>query len=518
MRPGGVKLRFGSINRNVMYATRIAPLEMSGDNFRTLGHELVDTIGAFLDSIRERPVTRAEPAGLLAEWLGKGSLPENGSPVRDLLRKTAPLLFDHSLLNGHPKFFGYITSSPAPLGALADMLAAIVNPNVGAGVLSPMASQIEQQTIRWLCEFIGVRTDYGGLLVSGGNMANFNGYLTGLTVKSDEAKNTAGTNYDPARRLIYCPKSTHTWIEKAVALFGPGKENLRWIDIGEDNRMNTGSLSKEIATDLSNGYLPLMVVGTAGDVSTGATDDLKEIAAICRRFGCWFHLDGAYGMPASVLPELATMFDGTAEADSIALDPHKWLYSPLEAGCTLVKNRNHMLQTFSAHPVYYDFDTLQEPETINYYEYGLQNSRGFRALKVWLALQQAGRSGYRQMIRDDIAMAALLYALAEENAELEAVTHNLSITTFRYVPGGCDPADDSYMNKLNEVLRKTLEQEGQVFFSNALVRGRYCLRACVVNFRTNEQDVREAISLLVEKGKAVHQKLSGAADRSLVPD
>ena len=200
------------------------------------------------------------------------------------------------------------------------------------------------------------------------------------------------------------------------------------------------------------------------------------------------------------------------EADSIALDPHKWLYSPLEAGCTLVKDPNHLIATFSSHPVYYNFSNNQEALTQNYYEYGLQNSRGFRALKVWLALQQVGRNGYIKMIREDIQLSELFFSLAGSHAELEAITHNLSITTLRYVPsdfayGNCNEKKEPYLNKLNETLLNNLQQGGKVFLSNALVGSKYCLRGCIVNFRTSKKDIEEIINIIVREGRHAHHQM-----------
>ncbi len=245
----------------------------------------------------------------------------------------------------------------------------------------------------------------------------------------------------------------------------------------------------------------IMVVGTAGDVSTGIVDDLVGIARICKKHDLWFHIDGAYGVPAAVVPEYNKLFDGLKDADSIALDPHKWLYSPLEAGCTLVKNPQHLINTYSTLPEYYNFDPDDEGLTINYYEYGLQNSRGFRALKVWLALQQVGKQGYIKLINDDIDLSQLLYDLADKHPELEAVTHNLSITTFRYVPLNHPTKKEEELNTLNETLLFTLQKDGKVYLSNAIVDGKYCLRSCIVNFRTSKKDIEETIDLIVEEGR-----------------
>ncbi len=477
-----------------------------------MGYSLIDAIARFIDTIDEKPVTTGESPSQIEQILGNPSLPENGRAASTLLSETTELLMKHSLLNGHPKFLGYITSSAAPIGALADLLAATINPNVGANILSPMATAIEKQTIKWLAEFIGVSADYGGVLVSGGNMANFTAFLAARTAKAPKTFKEEGMTTTNGTMVLYCSKATHTWIEKAAVLFGHGSKSIRWIVTDADNRMSSSILIKSIEEDLKNGKKPFMVVGTAGDVSTGVVDDLKAIAAICKTYKLWFHVDGAYGMPAAVIPEYNHLFEGIEEADSIALDPHKWLYSPLEAGCTLVKDPNHLIATYSSHPVYYNFSNNQEALTQNYYEYGLQNSRGFRALKVWLALQQVGRSGYIKMITDDIQLSELFFALANNHAELEAITQNLSITTLRYVPldlsyGDDDEKKEAYINKLNETLLNNLQQGGEVFLSNALVGSKYCLRGCIVNFRTSKKDIEQIINIIAREGRNVHQQM-----------
>lgn len=499
------------LTTHCMSHQRESPIAMGKEEFKRIGHELIDTIAEFIDTISERPVTTGETPSQIQQVLGHAALPEHGTPAAALLTKAAGLVMNHSLLNGHPKFLGYITSSAAPIGALADLLAASINPNVGANILSPMATAIERQTIGWLAELIGVSPSYGGVLVSGGNMANFTAFLAARTAKAPKSLKTAGLAGTGGALVAYCPTTTHTWIEKAAVLFGHGSNAIRWIPTDDANKMDLAALRQAITDDLNGGKTPFLVVGTAGDVSTGAVDDLRTIAAICRLYGLWFHVDGAYGIPAAAVPAYRMLFDGIDEADSIALDPHKWLYSPLEAGCTLVKNPQHLLDTYSTHAAYYNFDGDDgEVPTHNYYECGFQNSRGFRALKVWLGLQHAGRSGYVQMINDDISLARLLFERAASHPELEAITHGLSISTLRYVPAGHydgRPETENYLNTLNEALLNDLQRRGDVFLSNAVIRGKYCLRACVVNFRTSAQDIEAVIEIIVREGQKTHLKL-----------
>lgn len=483
-------------------------IEIGKKEFQKLGYQLIDRIADFIDSIDKKSVTTTKTPSELQKILGDNSLPENGTSPIELLSKTSELLFNNSLLNGHPKFLGYITSSAAPLGALADLLASSVNPNVGAHILSPIATEIEKQTIKWLAEFIGVSPNYGGILVSGGNMANFTAFLAARTAKAPKSIKEFGISNSSEKMTIYCSKSTHTWIEKAVILFGLGTKSIRWIETTPANKIDEKILEETIKKDIKNGCKPIMVIGTAGDVSTGVVDNLKNISTISKKYNLWFHIDGAYGIPAAVIPSLNSLFEGVKEADSIALDPHKWLYSPLEAGCTLVKNPQHLIDTFSSHPEYYNFTSTEGEIAQNYYEFGLQNSRGFRALKIWLTLQQVGRSGYEKLISEDIELSKLLFQLAENHEELEPITQNLSITTFRYIPENFkNSIDDNYLNKLNEEILNKLQTGGEVFLSNAIVNEKYCLRGCVVNFRTTKKDIEEIVEIIVREGRKSHFKL-----------
>lgn len=493
-----------------MSRNRKTPIEISATEFKKMGYQLIDAISHFIGTIDKRPVTTGASSRQVQELIGTSSLPENGTAPGELLLKISDILLNHSLLNGHPKFLGYITSSPAPIGALADLLAAAVNPNVGAQILSPVATEIEKQTVKWLAEFIGVSPNYGGLLVSGGNMANFTAFLAARTAKATDKIKKEGMAGMPGKLIIYCSNTTHTWIEKAAILFGHGSQSIRWIETDDNNKMDNGVLEHTIKKDLAEGQQPFIVVGTAGDVSTGVVDNLSAIAAICKTYDLWFHIDGAYGVPAAVIPEQQKLFEGIKEADSIAIDPHKWLYSPLEAGCTLLKNPQHLIDTYSSHPEYYNFSNSEESPVQNYYEYGFQNSRGFRALKVWLALQQAGRKGYIKMISEDIALSKLFFDLATAHPELEAITQNLSITTLRYIPTDLPQQEnnrETYLNKLNEALLNELQQRGEVFLSNAIVKGKYCLRACIVNFRTSKKDIEEIVTIITREGKKMHKEL-----------
>jgi len=426
-----------------------------------------------------------------------------------LLEQTAELLFAHSLINGHPRFFGYVTAAPAPIGILGDFLAAAVNPNVGAWTLSPAATEIETQTVRWIASLIGYPADCGGLLVSGGNMANFVCFLAARVAKAGYDVRQHGISADAGHKLrVYGSTETHTWIQKAADLSGLGTASIRWIATDHKQRMNVEELRGQIETDRAEGDVPCLVVGTGGSVSTGAIDPLPEISALCKEYGVWFHVDGAYGGFAAAVAEAPNDLRGLVQADSVAVDPHKWLYAPLEAGCALVRDPEMLRAAFAYHPPYYHF----EERATNYVDYGPQNSRGFRALKVWLALRQVGAAGYRKMITDDIRLSQAMAEAISRHPELELATQNLSITTFRYVPLELrtrlqEPNVESYVDTLNRDILDRLQRGGETFVSNAVVGGRYMLRACIVNFHTSRADVEAVPAIVGRIGRRAHAQL-----------
>ncbi|MCB0686408.1 MAG: aminotransferase class V-fold PLP-dependent enzyme [Saprospiraceae bacterium] len=494
-------------NNSKKLRRRSTNINVNSAEFKKAGYWLVDQIAALFEEMDTRPLTTIKSGEEIANLLQqKAQFGEDGQPLQTLIEGTTEFLTTNSLYNGHPGFMGYITSSPAPLGVLADMLAAAVNPNVGASTLSPAATQMERQAIQWIAEFIGYPSD-AGIMVSGGNMANFVGFVAGMRAKLGlDIRSTGLINTDKSP-VVYTSRETHTWIQKAMDLFGLGTDQIRWIGTDEHRQMNLEELDQTIKEDLRNNKNPIMIIGTAGSVSMGVLDPLAEIYKISQKHRLWFHIDGAYGGFAASLPELQDQFAGFAMADSIAVDPHKWLYAPLEVGCTLVKNAQYLTDAFSYHPPYYQFSNTE----VNFVDYGLQNSRGFRALKVWLSLQHLGINGYRQLIREDIALASYAYQLFDADPALEVVSNYLSITTFRYVPLHLKDRDDehtlNYLNKLNQTLLSRLNHSQELFLSNAIDQGRFLLRMCIVNFRTTTEVLDKIPGLVKKYGTEVEQEM-----------
>jgi aromatic-L-amino-acid decarboxylase len=491
-------------------AGRRTPLDLAPEEFAAIGHRLVDDLAELLAGMRTRPLATGEgPEEIRALLDASASLPEEGTDAADLVRDTTRLLVDHSLYNSHPRFFGYITASAAPIGILGDLLASAVNPNVGGWTLSPVASEMEDQAVRWIAELVGFPAGGGGVLTSGGNVANMLGFWAARASRAGWDVRERGMRGEGARSLrVYGAAGTHTWIQKAADLSGLGAESIRWIETDAHGRVRLDLLRSAIEADLEAGDRPFMVVGTGGSVSTGAVDPLRELRALCDEFDLWLHVDGAYGAFAAAASNAPPELRDLALADSVALDPHKWLYAPLEAGCTLVRDPSALLAAFSYRPDYYFF----QQDAKNFFEHGIQNSRGFRALKVWLQLKQVGRAGYVQMIEQDIELAARFHDIAAERPLLEAFGHGLSVATYRFVPEDLvertgEEEVATYLNELNQEIQARMERGGQAFVSNAVLGDVYALRMCIVNFRTTLEDVVALADISEELGVSTDAEL-----------
>lgn len=473
-----------------------APLDLAPEDFRALGHRLIDRLADYLGALPRLPVAPDVSPAQVREALGEAGLPETGGDAGPLLERALALLVGYNRLTAHPRQWGYIIGAAAPAGALADLIAATVNTNPVAWASAPMATEIECQAVRWVGELLGYPAG-GGLFTSGGNAANFVGFLAARRARADRDVRRRGVG---GKLTLYVSRETHTWVEKAADLFGLGTEAIRWIATDTGARMDPAALEAAIEADAAAGRTPFLVVGTAGTVSTGAVDPLPRLAAIARAHGLWFHVDGAYGAPAIVAEGTPDDLAGLRQADSLAVDAHKWLHAPLEAGCALVRDRRHLVDTFAYHPPYYARESAANEALVNFHEMGPQNSRAFRALKVWVGLASAGREGYRAMIAHDLAMARRLHQRLAATPGIEALTLGLSIVTFRYAPEGVAAAA---VDEINRALVSRIQRSGEAYVSNALVGGRFALRACITNFRTTEADVDALPGIVCRLGEAL---------------
>ena len=380
------------------------------------------------------------------------------------------------------RFFGYVQGPGEPVAALGDLVASIINQNMTAWRSSPSGVTLERTVVRWLAEAVGCRSFFG-TLTGGGSAAN----LMGLTM-AREAKTPANERglYGTPRGVVYASEQVHMAVPKAVAMIGIGRENLRTIACDDSYRMIPSRLQDAIQLDKAQGLIPIAVVASAGTVNTGAIDPLREIAEIAHAHEAWMHVDGAYGALAAIAaPE---RFDGLALADSLSLDPHKWLYQPLDCGCLLYRDLDIARRTFKYTGDYAKQLSTDPVEGFAFFEESIELSRRFRAMKLWLSLRYHGLGAFRAAITRDLAHARRLATAVSQSSELELLNEvELSVVCFRHRIQ--ENASEEKRNRFNTAVLKKLIARGKVYLSNAVLKGKFCLRACIVNHLTKESDV-----------------------------
>jgi aromatic-L-amino-acid/L-tryptophan decarboxylase len=439
------------------------------------------------------------------------AIPDDPLEDAELFDYLREMLFDYSVFCGHPRFMAYVSGTGTVPGAVADMLAAGVNMNVGGWRLSPAASEVELALLRWFARQFGLPASAGGLLVSGGAMANFVALKIARDMKAPWDVRAKGVAAGPPMTL-YASDEVHVVTDRAADMMGLGSNAVRKIPVDEEYRLRPKALREAVARDREAGARPFAVVASAGTVTTGAVDPLPEIADICAEEKLWFHVDAAYGGPAVLADDLRPLFDGIDRADSIAFDPHKWLYTPHSGGCVLVREMSNQAVAFLVAPAYIHEDKERSGHGIDFGGMGPQFSRSFLALKIWVSLLAHGRRAYGERISHDAALARYMGERVERHPELElAAPVGLSICCFRYVPPGLTPGPETaaYISRLNERVMTEIQLDGRAFCSNALLDEVWALRACIVNFRTEAGDVDALLDLAVELGRRVDAELRG---------
>jgi aromatic-L-amino-acid/L-tryptophan decarboxylase len=469
-----------------------------------------------LERLPDEPVVRRWTAAEVREAVTM-DVPEAPMGDDDLLAHLRAVILERSAYLGHPRFMAYVSGSGTVPGAVADLLASGVNMNVGGWVLSPSATEIELHLCRWFArEVFGLPEGSGGEITSGGAMATFIALKTARDRRAGWDVRHQGVAAGPPL-VLYLSEETHVVSDRAADMLGIGLDQVRHVPV-VDYRMSVDALAERIEEDRAAGMTPFAVVGTAGTTATGAVDALDEIADVCSDRGLWFHVDAAYGGPAMLAEDLRPLFAGIDRADSIAFDPHKWLYTPHAGGCVLVRDVDDLVGSFDMYASY----TVQDKETtqhgLDLGRLGPNFSRSFWALKVWVSLLAHGRAAYGRRISHDAELARYLGALVEEREDLELMAPvGLSVTCFRYVPPGL-PADDpeareTYLGRLNQRIMTEVHLDGRVFFSNAILQDRFVLRTCIVNFRTEAEDMEAVVETTVELGAALDAELRPEALR-----
>jgi glutamate/tyrosine decarboxylase-like PLP-dependent enzyme len=454
------------------------------DAMRALAHRAVDDSFEWLRTVRERPVWRAMPASVIANF--QQPPPRTPQGAERAYQEFAEQILPYPMGNVHPRFWSWYMGNGTPLGAIGDFLAAIVNPNMGGG--NHAANHVESQVVDWCKQIVGLPLEAGGLLVSGASMANLICLTVARNVAADCDVRALGVQALRAPLAFYASSEAHSCLQKALELLGLGGNALRKVPVNSAYELDVAALADMVAADRRAGTLPACVIGSAGTINTGAVDDLQALAAFCERERLWFHVDGAIGAVVALSARHASLVAGMQLADSVAMDLHKWLHVPFEAGCALVRDRRAHRAAFALTPEYLEHASRGIASgSLWFSEYGPQLSRGFRALKVWMSFKEHGLDKFGRLIDQNIAQAHELAALVGADAHFELMAPVvLNIVCFRYrVPGMSDDA----LNTFNEELLIRLHESGIAAPSYTTLNGRYCLRAAIANHRTQTSDL-----------------------------
>jgi aromatic-L-amino-acid/L-tryptophan decarboxylase len=502
------------------------PTDWSADEIRRVGYRTIDLIADYLTALPAGPVFRPVPRDEAVAW-GTAPVPEEGSGPDAVLETIRDQILPYPVGNGHPRFTGWMRSPPAVIGILADAVAAAMNPSVAGG--NHAAVYIEHAVVGWFARIFGLPETAGGQLVSGGSAAA----LTALGVARYVAARRAGIDIRveglqqaAATFTAYMTAEAHGCHRKALELLGLGAADVREIETDDALRMVPDALDATLARDLAAGCIPIAVIASAGTVNTGAIDPLEAIADICARREVWWHVDGAYGAPAVLTHAYASALAGLGRADSIGVDPHKWMYIPVEAGLVLIRNAGAMRDAYSVVPPYLRTDGASDgvggPPWFS--EFGLQQTRGFRALKVWASIMHVGLDGYRAALEHDLALATRLAMLVRDAPDLELwEPTNLSIVCFRYVGQRGHGVDERTLDALNGAVCTAVQLGGEVFPTSTVLQGRVYLRSCAMHPGATPDDVDTLVRAVRTTGARLAADPGGRwrtewGDRGVVSD
>src|SRR2546422_3617977 len=432
-------------------------LDPSADEIRDWGNSVTQFMIDYLGGLRNRPVYRHTSSREIRDGLDP-ALPAKGSDFDALLKVFRETIIPFSRQNAHPRMFGYVQSPGTPIAAFADLLASILNANLTVWRSAPAPVELERLTIDWIRQILGFNAQAGGLFVSGGSMANLAAIAAARQAKDDSS----------GRLRIYASSETHFSIAKAAALLGIGRSNVCHVAIDERFKIRVDDLVAKITADLEEGYVPFCVVANAGTVSTGAVDPLAEIREIADRFQLWMHVDGSYGAFAVLAESARKLFGGIEQADSIALDPHKWLYLPVDVGCVIYRAPEIARAAFAHEAEYTRIIGEKADEAFAFWDYGPELSRRFRALKVWMLLKGVGLESLSAAIESNLACARYLESMVRASDDFEMVAPvELSIFCLRHVPVQLRNKSPQAIDAFNERLLIVLQRDGSSYLSNA---------------------------------------------------
>lgn len=510
-----------------------APGEFDPETFRELGYDAIDRITEYYRGIEEEDVYKAPDPPAVVELFDE-PVPETGQDPANVLAAWTEDVLPHSTPMGSPRYFGYVMGSGVQMGVLAAALAAAQNANVGGWKPAPAATEIERRVVTWFAEMIGYPGDTGGLLTSGGTAANLVALATALQATAGYDVMGEGLQSDrrPGRYALYmADHEGHSSVVRAARVLGLGEDAVRLVPSDDEYRMDVDELAAMLDDDARHGIEPFCVVAQAGSINVGAVDPIDGLADVCAKRDLWMHVDGACGAFGAILPEKRPQYAGIERADSVTVDPHKWLYVPFECGSVLIRDDDAIRDAWEMHAAYVDDNAPTGYTGHSLFESGLQMSRGFRALKVWMSLKTIGLEGYRELLGRNVAQAERLDERVREHPDFRSFHEpNLFMYSFRYAPAdlqealdgeGLDAEDresvEAYLDEANAAIAESIQESGLGFLTTTLMDGHEALRMSICNHRTTTADVERMFDAFASAGRDFDQRSREFLDRDVEP-